>query len=131
MTSLTAFVHLLAMWYRDHEQEWPSLHAPLKKWIVRENKWRTLRYGLDAEIIYTGTGKTKSLRTDILEWIDRVAPYAKLMSYERYIEIIRDVCLKGNSAQRQRTVFSKTNDVGAVISHNVLEFRNGHPNWLD
>jgi carboxylate-amine ligase len=131
MTSLTAFVHLLTMWYRDHEQEWSSMHAPLKKWIVRENKWRTLRHGLDADIIYTGTGKTKSLRKDILEWIDRLAPYAKLMRYERYLEIIREVCLKGNSAQRQRTVFSKTNDVGAVISHNVLEFRNGHPNWLD
>jgi carboxylate-amine ligase len=130
MSALTAFVHVLAMWFRDHEQEWGSLHAPLKKWIIRENKWRTLRFGLDAEIIFTATGKTKSLRKDILEWLDRVAPYVTLMKYERYANIIREVCLKGNSAQRQRAVFSKTNDVGAVIGHNVLEFRNGHPNWL-
>ncbi|HTF20250.1 MAG TPA: YbdK family carboxylate-amine ligase [Chryseolinea sp.] len=130
MTALTAFAHLLASWYRDHEQEWSSSHAPLKNWIIRENKWRTLRYGLDAEIVYTATGRTKSLRRDILDWLDRLAPYAKDMHYERYVDIIREVSLKGNSAQRQRAVFSKTNDVGAVIGHNVLEFRNGHPNWL-
>jgi len=130
MTALTAFVHLLATWYRDNEAEWSSSHATLKKWIIRENKWRTLRYGLDAEIIYADTGKTKSLRTDILEWLDRLGPYASELKYETYVEGIRAVCMKGNSAQRQRAVFSKTNDVAAVVAHNVLELRNGHPNWL-
>lgn len=36
--------------------------------------------------------------------------------------------LKSEAAKR--SVFYKTNNVGAVIGHNVLEFRNGHPNWL-
>lgn len=130
MTSIAAFVHLLAMWYRDHEREWSATHAPLKKWIIRENKWRTLRYGLDAEIIYTSTGGTRSLRKDILDWLDRLEPYANDLDYGRYVSVLREVALKGNSAQRQRRVFSKTNDVGAVINHNVLELRNGHPNWL-
>lgn len=130
MSAVTALVHLLALWYRDHEHEWSASQAPLKKWIMRENKWRTLRFGLDAEIVNTVTGKTKSLRKDILEWLDRLMPYVESMNYGRYVETVRDICLKGNSAQRQQMVFSKTNDVGAVIAHNVLEFKNGHPNWL-
>ena len=130
MTAIAAFIHLLAKWYREHEKEWSASSAPLKKWIMRENKWRTLRHGLDAEIIYTATGKTKSLRKDILDWLDRLEPYAKALGYSRYVGVLRDVSFRGNSAQRQRQVFSKTNDVGAVISHNVLELGNGHPNWL-
>ncbi|MGC3946319.1 MAG: glutamate-cysteine ligase family protein [Chryseolinea sp.] len=130
MNAIAAFVHLLAMWFRDHELEWNSKHASVKKWIIRENKWRTLRYGLDAEIVITSTGKTKSLRKDILEWLDRLSPYVTKAKYERFVDTIREVCFKGNSAQRQRAVFSKTNDVGQVIAHNVLEFRNGHPDWL-
>lgn len=130
MVSVAAFAQLLARWYREHEDEWKASHGPLKKWIIRENKWRTLRYGLDADIVFTATGKTKSLRSDILEWLDRLAPYAAELNAERYLNVLREVALKGNSAQRQRSVFTRTNDVGAVINHNVLEFRNGHPNWL-
>jgi carboxylate-amine ligase len=131
MTSIAALAHLLARWYRQHEQEWSASHAPLKKWIIRENKWRALRYGLDAEIIHTATGRTKSLREDILEWLDRLEPHAKEMHYEYYMGVLRDVVNRGNSAQRQREVFSSTNDVGAVISHNVQELRSGHPNWSE
>jgi carboxylate-amine ligase len=130
VTSIVAFVHLLATWFRTHEQEWNTSHASLKKWIIRENKWRTLRFGLDADIVYTATGKTKSLRKDILEWLDRLDPYAKDMGYGRYMDVIRDIAIRGNSAQRQRAIFAKTNDVGAVVSHNVREFDNGHPDWL-
>lgn len=130
MSAISAFVHMLAMWFRDHEQEWNARHASVKKWIIRENKWRTIRYGLDAEIVTTSTGRTKSLRKDILDWLEKLSPYAAKLNYDRYVNIIRDVCFKGNSSQRQREVFSKTNDVGQVVAHNVLEFRNGHPDWL-
>jgi gamma-glutamyl:cysteine ligase YbdK (ATP-grasp superfamily) len=51
------------------------------------------------------------------------------MHYEQFMRVLRDVVNRGNSAQRQRKVFSSTNDVGAVISHNVQELRSGHPNW--
>ncbi|MEJ1238623.1 YbdK family carboxylate-amine ligase [Chryseolinea sp. T2] len=130
MTAIVAFVHLLAFWFRDHEEEWNSKHASVKKWIIRENKWRTLRYGLDAEIVVTSTGRTRSLRKDVLDWLDRLSPYIAALNYGRFADILRDICFKGNSAQRQRKIFEKTNDVGQVIAHNVLEYRNGHPDWL-
>lgn len=130
ITAIVAFIHLLAHWFRDNFSEWNRSHAPLKHWIIRENKWRTLRFGLDAEIVSTRTGKTKSLRKNILEWIKKLEPYAKELNYSDQMAFVREIALRGNSSHRQRMVFKKTNDVGAVVQHNVTEFRNGHPNWL-
>ncbi len=128
--AIVAFIHLLAHWFMDHESEWTTSHAPLKQWIIRENKWRTLRYGLDADIVITKTGKTKSLRKDILDWTDLLATYATQLNYKDQISMIREIVLKGNSSQRQQRVFRNTNDLDAIIRHNVREFENGHPDWL-
>lgn len=81
--------------------------------------WRDIRPSLHCD--------TLELR---FEWLDWLAPYATELNAERYLNILREVALKGNSAQRQRSVFTRTSDAGAEINHNVLEFRNGHPNWL-
>ena len=130
MLAIVSFTHLLAHWFRDKKSQWSRSHAPMKQWIVRENKWRTLRFGLDAQIVYTTTGKTKSLRTDILDWIKKLEPYARELRYEDQLLMVRELAMKGNSSQRQRSVFQKTNDVSAVLKHNADEFRNGHPDWL-
>jgi len=128
--AITAFVHLLAHWFQEHGAEWSSSHAPLKQWIFRENKWRTLRFGLDADIVITRTGKTKSLRKDIYDWLKKLEPYAKQLRYEDQLSVIREIAQRGNSAHRQYQVFTETNDLEAVVRHNVGEFESGKPNWL-
>ncbi|HMG92632.1 MAG TPA: YbdK family carboxylate-amine ligase [Chryseolinea sp.] len=126
---IVAFVHLLSHWFREHEEEWATSHAPLKQWIFRENKWRAIRYGLDADIIVSSHGKTKSLRKDILQWIKVLEPYAQKLNYSGYLSRINEIVSKGNSACRQHRVFRNTNDVEAVVRHNVSEFEKGVPNW--
>ena len=43
---------------------------PPKSWVVRENKWRAARYGLDAELIVDEHGTTRPLREAIVELVD-------------------------------------------------------------
>jgi glutamate---cysteine ligase / carboxylate-amine ligase len=126
---IVAFVHLLAHWFRDHEEEWTTSHAPLKQWIFRENKWRAIRYGLDGEIVVSRTGKTKSIRKDINDWLKLLSPYAQKLDYTNYLDTIKEIVSKGNSSNRQHRVFQNTNDLDAVIRHNVNEFENRKPNW--
>jgi carboxylate-amine ligase len=126
---IVAFVHLLSHWFREHEEEWATSHAPLKQWIFRENKWRAIRYGLDADIIVSSHGKTKSLKKDILQWVKVLEPYAQKLNYVSYLSRINEIVSKGNSACRQHRVFQNTNDVEAVVRHNVSEFEKGVPNW--
>jgi glutamate---cysteine ligase / carboxylate-amine ligase len=126
---IIAFVHLLSHWFSEHEEEWATSHAPLKQWIFRENKWRAIRYGLDADIIVSSHGKTKSLKKDILQWVKILEPYAQKLNYGAYLSRISEIVSNGNSACRQHRVFQNTNDVEAVVRHNVSEFEKGVPNW--
>jgi len=128
--AIAAFIHMLAHWFQEHGEEWSGSQAPLKQWIFRENKWRTLRFGLEADIVITRTGKTKSLRKDIFDWLKKLEPYAKQLHYEEQVSAIREIAQRGNSAQRQYQVFTETNDLEAVVKHNVAEFESGRPNWI-
>lgn len=127
---IVAFIHALAHWFRDHEEEWNHSHTPLKQWIFRENKWRAIRYGLKAEIVATQNGKTKLLSRDILDWIEKLEPYIDALNYKMHVKIIHEIIDKGNSSERQYKIFKSTNDLKAVVLHNVKEFESGEPRWI-
>ena len=126
---IAAFVHGLACWFRDHEEEWNHAHTSLKRWIFRENKWRAIRFGLQAEIVVTQDGKTKLLSEDIKDWIERVDPYTNELKYGEYLSIVKEIVEKGNSSKRQHKIFKSTQDLKAVVLHNVKEFESGEPKW--
>jgi carboxylate-amine ligase len=126
---IASFVHALAHWFRDHQEEWTKSHTPLKRWIFRENKWRAMRYGLDAEIVTSKNGKTTLLRKDIENWLRLVEPYIRQLNYGQYISVIENIIKKGNSSDRQHRVFEKTSDLMEVVKLNVSEFESEIPNW--
>jgi len=127
--AITAFIHLLALWFRDYEEEWAKGHTPLKQWILRENKWRAIRFGLEAEIVSSRNGKTKKLSSDIRAWLRVLRPYAIELDYGQYLSTIHEILDRGNSADRQRGIYNRTHDLMAVVNHNVQEFYRGEPLW--
>lgn len=127
--AIVAFVHLLAHWYRAHRFEWNDRHTPTKRWIVRENKWRAMRYGLDADLIVNHKGKTSKLREEIRKWITTLRSYTSRLRYESYIATVEDVLARGNSASRQVQVFETTRSLEDVVRHNVKEFEMLEPIW--
>lgn len=128
--AITAFVHMLAHWYEDHQDEWEEKHKTLKLWLFRENKWRAIRYGLKGEMIIATNKKTVLVEDDIRFWLDRLEPYAKKLGYEAYVTALSAMLNKGNSSERQLAVFNQTNDLHEVIKHNVAEFEKGEPIWV-
>jgi carboxylate-amine ligase len=126
---IVAFVHALAHWFREHERDWNHSHTPLKHWILRENKWRAMRYGLHAQIVTSKTGKTSLLYKDIQQWLQTLAPYIKELKYEDYIATLREALERGNSSERQFKVFETTHDLKEVIRHNLKEFESDQPLW--
>lgn len=127
--AIVAFVHALASWFREHEEEWNHSHTPMKHWILRENKWRAIRYGLHAQIVVARNGKTKLLYKDIQEWIKAIEPYVKALKYSQYLNVVKEIVEKGNSSDRQYKIFESTHDLKEVIRHNVQEFESGEPLW--
>src|SRR3712207_6721709 len=46
-------------------------------WVLRENKWRAARYGLDADIVVDDRGTVRPVRQAILDLIEDLAPTAR------------------------------------------------------
>ena len=128
--AIVAFVHALAFWFRDHEEEWNHSHTPLKHWIFRENKWRAIRYGLHAQIVTTRNGKTTILYKDIQDWLKKVEPYSRQLKYGEYLQVVKQIIEKGNSSERQYKIFESNHDFMDVIRQNVKEFESGEPIWV-
>ncbi|HRE30785.1 MAG TPA: YbdK family carboxylate-amine ligase [Candidatus Berkiella sp.] len=126
--ALVAFIHLLAHWFRDNGDWIDQVQLP-ESWLSRENKWRVMRYGLNAEIIVSGSGTLKLIKQDILDWLQKLSPYIIELKYEEYMLTIMNILERGTSTQRQRQQYQLSQSLEQVVLHNILEFENGSPNW--
>lgn len=123
--AIVTFVHLLAHWFMDHVAEWNASHKTIQRWILRENKWRAIRFGLAAEIIKKENKKPVCLTEDIQFWMEELKEYAGKLKYESYLSTLEQILEKGNSATRQHAVYSVNNDLHEVTRFNVSEFERG------
>ncbi|HVY12574.1 MAG TPA: YbdK family carboxylate-amine ligase [Alphaproteobacteria bacterium] len=126
--AIVAFVHLLAHWFADN-LSWLDQMARPPSWISRENKWRAMRYGMDAELVVGADGSTRPLREDINDWLRKIEPYTARLGYHGYVQTLRQIMERGNSAMRQRAIYAKTGDLNEVVKFNMREFKNGAPLW--
>ena len=99
-----------------------------KGWVVRENKWRAARYGLDAVIIQ-GDGKvTVPLRDAIEELVRDLGPAAERLGCQDELAGVWEVLDAGASYQRQRAVAAASGgDLHAVVDSLLAEFAQGGP----
>lgn len=130
LESIVAFIHLLAHWFQDHEEEFYARNnIKPEVWIMRENKWRAIRYGTEANIISYEDFHEHALKESMHYWLDRLQPYITSLGYRKYENCLKDILQKGNSATRQRRVMERSNDIMQVVRHNILEFETGKPVW--
>lgn len=127
-TAIVAYIHLLAHWFNDNG-DWINYVPTPQRWLSRENKWRAMRYGLDAELVLNMQGETKPIRKDIEDWLHKTAKYRETLDYGKYIQTLRQILANGNSSHRQRRVFEETGSLQTVVRHNIDEFESRHPIW--
>ena len=97
-----------------------------RPWLVRENKWRAARYGLDAEIVVDNTGSVQPVTEAITDLVDDLLPIARRLDCERELESIPRLIQRGASYQRQRAVAAANNgDLTAVVDSLIAEMRDG------
>jgi len=97
-------------------------------WVLRENKWRAARYGLDAEIITDERGTVQPVREAIAELVEELAPTAARLGCSAELEDVNRVLAVGSSAQRQRAVAAAHHgDLRPVVDSLLAELRDGLP----
>ena len=96
----------------EHGQPVPQL----KRDYIDENKWRAMRYGLEAEVIDFTKKRTISMRDSIRELLDFVDDVVDDLGSRREITYLRNLLdsTAGTGADKQIAVYQRANDVVAV-----------------
>lgn len=92
-------------------------------WVVRDNKWRATRYGLDAMIITDESGTTAPLRDELYELIRELRPIAERLDCAEELEVASEVMEQGASYERQRSIVAAGGDLSDVVEALITEFR--------
>ena len=91
-------------------------------WVVRDNKWRATRYGLDATVITDESGTTAPLRDEVYELIRELEPVADRLGCLEELQVASEVLEYGASYERQRAVLTHAGEMTDVIDALVTEF---------
>ncbi len=91
-------------------------------WLVRENKWRAARYGLNAELIVDSAGTTRPVAQSIEDLVEDLLPLARRLDCAQELAAIPGILRDGVSYQRQRRVAAEHDgDLVAVVDALVDE----------
>src|SRR5215213_7626807 len=121
LAALTALTHCLVVDLSDRLSNGERLPT-MPPWHVQENKWRSARYGLDAEIILDAAANERLVTEDLADLLERLEPVAKRLGCADELRSVDDIPRRGASYQRQREVASRTGgDLVAVVDSVVRE----------
>jgi len=93
--------------------------------LIDENRWRAGRYGLDAKMIDFGRKRELEERALVHEMLEFLADETEELGNQREIEHIERIIREGTGADRQLTVWERTQDMNAVVDHIVAETYDG------
>ena len=92
-----------------------------KDWILRQNKWRAARYGIDADIIVDAHGRLQPLSRAIAEIVDELMPVARRLKCADELHGVLDILNRGPSYMRQRAVVAEGGSLTDVVDSMVKE----------
>jgi len=97
-----------------------------REWIVKENKWRAARHGVEAEIIVDDDGHLVPLRDAVRLLVDELTPLARGMGCQR--ELAHALAMAERpSYVRQREVVAGGGSVRDVVACLIEELRTDEP----
>lgn len=100
-------------WCHEHNVDVPIFSRE----YLEENKWRAMRYGLDAEIIDFAKRRRLSMRDSINETLDFVEDVIDDLGSRHEMSYLRALTTspRGTGADRQIEVYKQTGDVNKVV----------------
>lgn len=98
--------------------------------LLGENRWRASRYGVGEGLIDFGAGRIASHAELVEDWLALIAEDADALDSQAQVASLRQIVSRGNSADRQRGVWTAAQIAGAspeqafrsVVMHLIQEF---------
>ncbi|MCU1452429.1 MAG: glutamate--cysteine ligase [Acidimicrobiales bacterium] len=79
-----------------------------REWILRQNKWRAGRHGLDTDLIVDEQGHLEPARSAIIDLVEELVPTARRLECAGELESVGKILEIGPSYQRQRRAAPST-----------------------
>jgi carboxylate-amine ligase len=121
LAALTALTHCLVVDLDRRLDDGDELPV-MPPWHVQENKWRSARYGLDAEVILDAASHERLVTDDLHDLLERLQPVARRLGCADELASVADIPVHGASYQRQRAV-AADGDLRDVVRSLVDELR--------
>ena len=124
--ALVALIHTVAV-FIDTELRAGRKFAPPPEWVLRENKWRASRHGVECDLIQNIDGLSRPFAE---LWHETTSAFHHVISefeYESEFLFLNEILEKGPSYKRQRIAF--TGDFDSVIQHLIREGEADRPEW--
>ena len=90
-------------------------------WVLRQNKWRAGRHGLDADLIVDDEGDLVPLRDAVRALVAEVGPVAERLGCVEELGRIEGIVAGGASYERQRAVVAAGEVEGAAALRPVVD----------
>lgn len=95
----------------------------LPGFILRQNKWRAARYGLEGSFIADTKGNVIPTIKCIEQLLEKVRPFSKDLGSEKQLDKIFTIIERGTSSKRQRKIYEETKGTwNSVIDSLISEF---------
>lgn len=94
-----------------------------RAWIVRDNKWRAARHGLEARLIVDDSGGLQPIRGAIAELVEELGPVAKRLGCADELAGVNRILDHGPSYARQRRLVQAGATLPDVVDALAVELR--------
>jgi carboxylate-amine ligase len=83
--------------------------------MVRQNKWRACRYGMDARLVDPLTYQAIPMRQVVHSLIDRLEDRGEELGCASYLNDVRELAERPTGSMRQLKIFEETNNLAEVV----------------
>ena len=125
VAAVAAVSQCLVDWLNNLIDRGYTLPVP-RTWVLRENKWRAARHGVDAEIIIDEKGTLSPLRHEVAQLVEELTPVARRLDCEADLQRAL-VMAERPSYMRQRDVVDRGGSLRDVVDSLIAELRTDTP----
>ena len=93
--------------------------------LIEENKWRALRFGIEAKMIDFGRQEERPFAELVGELVDFVKEATDIFGTHEQVNKVIDIAKNGTSAHRQIEIYEKTGDLKDVVDWMMAETARG------
>ena len=125
IVSLAAFSLCLVKYIQINYEKGDNV-SPIHPSILMDNKWRSIRYGIDADIVIDNNGNLCSIKKFIYNIFHEISPISKTLGCQKNLSNILN-SIEENNLPYQRLLkdYSSSQDLNLLVKKSIHELESG------